>query len=66
MKTVIKTVINSTEITKRCGFCYDREQGKNGEIKREWSQEWMTFIPVCRKHSLADGMINGKEHNEKD
>jgi hypothetical protein len=32
------------------GFCYDREQGKHGEIKHEWSWEWGMFIPVCRKH----------------
>lgn len=43
-----------------CGFCYDREQGTHGEIKREWSDEWMMYIPVCRKHALADGMIDGQ------
>lgn len=39
-----------------CVFCWDREQGTNGEIKREWSEEWKQHIPVCRKHALADGM----------
>lgn len=39
-----------------CAFCYPREQGKHGEVKREWSQEWLQFIPVCRKHALCDGM----------
>lgn len=43
-----------------CGFCYPREQGTHGEVKREWSQEWLQFIPVCRMHSLCDGMIDGK------
>lgn len=40
----------------RCGFCYDREQGKHGDVKREWSPEWLQYIPVCRKHAIADGM----------
>ena len=46
----------------RCGFCFDREQGTHGEVKREWSPEWLMFIPVCRKHALADGMIDGLPH----
>lgn len=37
----------------RCGFCFNQEQGKNGEIKREWSPEWFQFIAVCRKHKAA-------------
>jgi len=51
----------SWEHQTKCGFCYDREQGKHGEIKREWSPEWNQFIPVCRKHALFDGMIDGKK-----
>lgn len=38
----------------KCGFCYDREQGTHGEIKREWSIEWTMFIPLCRQHSIQD------------
>lgn len=46
--------------TTGCGFCYPREQGKHGEIKREWSQEWLQYIPVCRKHALRnDGEAKG-------
>ena len=41
----------------KCGYCFPREQHKHGEIKREWSPEWMQFIPVCRKHAIADGMM---------
>lgn len=37
--------------TERCGFCYPREDGKHGEVKREWVPEWNMFINVCRKHS---------------
>ena len=46
----------------KCGFCYPREQHTHGEVKREWSPEWRQFIPVCRKHALADGMIDGVEN----
>jgi hypothetical protein len=42
----------SAEAPMRCGFCYDREQGKHGAIKREWCGEWNLFIPLCRKHSV--------------
>jgi len=35
-----------------CGFCYPSEQGKHGEIKREWSDEFTQHIAVCRRHSL--------------
>lgn len=42
--------------TQTCAFCYPREQGTHGPVKREWSPEWEQFIPVCRKHALADGM----------
>lgn len=35
----------------KCGFCYPREQGTHGEIKREWADEWKQYISVCRKHS---------------
>lgn len=42
----------SWEKQTHCGFCFNREQGKHGEIKREWSQDWQQFIPVCRKHSF--------------
>src|SRR3990167_5928949 len=35
----------------RCGFCYPREQGTHGEIKREWSPTWNMFINFCPKHS---------------
>lgn len=52
--------------TIKCGFCYDREQGKHGEIKREWSDEWMMFIPVCRKHALVDGMDSGIAKTKKE
>ncbi len=37
--------------TERCGFCYPREDGKNGDVVREWATEWNMFINVCRKHS---------------
>jgi hypothetical protein len=37
-----------------CGFCHHSEQGTHGEIKREWSQEWLQFIPLCRKHSIEE------------
>ena len=43
----------------RCGFCHDSQQGQHGEIRREYSPEWRDFIPVCRKHSQFDGMIDG-------
>jgi hypothetical protein len=36
---------------ERCGFCYPREHGKNGEVRREWSPTWNMFINFCRKHS---------------
>ncbi len=49
----------------RCGFCYDRENGKHGEIKREWSWEWLQFIPVCRLHACADGMDAGPKREEE-
>lgn len=49
-----------------CGFCYLREQGTHGEIKREWSQEWMMYIAVCRKHSLFDGMDSALRSPEKE
>lgn len=49
--------IPMTKVT--CAFCFSREQGKNGEIRREWSPEWLQFIQVCRKHAKADGMDNG-------
>jgi hypothetical protein len=51
-----ETKMETAKIT--CAFCYSREQGKNGEIKREWSPEWLQFIPVCRKHAICDGMDN--------
>lgn len=35
-----------------CGFCTWEEQGKHGEVRREWSHEWMMFLPLCRTHSL--------------
>lgn len=41
---------------RTCAFCFPREQGTYGEIKREWSQEWLQFIPVCRLHAKCDGM----------
>ena len=53
MKTneTVKAETKTETKTHRCGFCYDREHGKNGEVKREWAQDWNQFIPVCRKHS---------------
>jgi hypothetical protein len=51
------------QIAIRCAFCFDREQKTHGEIKREWSPEWLQFIPVCRKHALCDGMIDGVKHD---
>lgn len=50
---------------KDCGFCYPREQGTHGEIKREWSPEWLMFIPVCRKHAIADGMLAYQDKYEE-
>lgn len=44
-----------------CGFCYPREQGTHGEIRREWSSEWMLFIPVCRLHKIE----NRNDENNK-
>lgn len=38
----------------KCGFCYDREQRTHGEIKREWFNDWVMMIPVCRKHSVEN------------
>lgn len=35
-----------------CGFCYQSEQGKHGEVRREWSKEFEQYIAVCRKHRL--------------
>lgn len=35
-----------------CGFCFWTEHGNHGEVKREWSREWMMYIPVCRLHTL--------------
>lgn len=37
---------------KKCGFCLPAEQDKHGEVKKEWSQEWRMFIPLCRIHSI--------------
>jgi hypothetical protein len=34
-----------------CGFCYENENGKHGEIKKEWFDELKQVIAVCRKHS---------------
>lgn len=42
-----------------CAFCWSREQHTHGEVKREFSPEWQQFIPVCRKHTLYDEMIDG-------
>ncbi len=39
---------------KLCGFCSRDEQGKHGEIRREWLAEFRMFVPVCRKHSLSE------------
>lgn len=44
----------------QCGFCYPREQGTHGPVKREWSIHWSLFIPVCPKHSFE-----GKEDDTK-
>jgi hypothetical protein len=41
---------------ERCGFCYPREHGLNGEVRREWSPTWNMFINFCRKHSPAQNM----------
>lgn len=38
---------------QQCAFCFPREQGKHGEIKRQWSDDWRMFIPVCRAHAIA-------------
>lgn len=37
---------------KLCGFCSRDEQGKHGEIRREWLSEFKIMVPVCRKHTL--------------
>lgn len=57
----MKTNLNETKTETKaanhqCGFCYTREQGKNGEVKREWSEDFKQFIPVCKKHSWG-GMV---------
>ena len=46
---------------ERCGFCYDREQGKHGEIKREFSFEWMMMLTLCRKHSIENDHLNDEK-----
>lgn len=46
----------------RCGFCYDREQGKHGEIKKEWSSDWGMPIAVCRKHAIEIEQVNDEIH----
>lgn len=48
----------------KCAFCYDREQGKNGEVKREWAGDWNQFVPVCRKHTF--GGVEGLRHEQAD
>jgi hypothetical protein len=42
----------------RCAFCYDGEQGKHGEVKREYSTGLQAMVPVCRYHASFDGMID--------
>lgn len=37
----------------RCAFCYDREQGTHGEIRREYLEGWQAMAPLCRLHSQA-------------
>lgn len=38
----------------RCAFCYDREQGTHGEVKREYLEDWQAMAPLCRLHSQAN------------
>lgn len=47
----------------QCAFCYPREQGKNGEVKREWASDWNQFVAVCRKHTFGgvEGLVAVKE-----
>lgn len=46
-----------------CCNCYPREHGKNGEVRREWSSEWMMFLPLCRKHSIYDNKCTDNQSN---
>ena len=46
---------------KLCGFCYRSEQGKHGEVLREWLPEFRMAVPVCRKHSFGEESENGAE-----
>ena len=39
---------------KLCGFCCRSEQGKHGEIRKEWLREFRMMVPVCRKHSFGE------------
>ena len=39
---------------KLCGFCCRSEQGKHGEIRREWLREFRMMVPVCREHSFGE------------
>lgn len=39
----------------RCVWCYDREQGTHGLVKREWDGNHMMYVSVCRLHSVEDG-----------
>lgn len=59
MKTTESPIIDA----RQCGFCYPREHGKNGEVKREYSQEWGCMMSLCRKHSF-DGIALVKEDTE--
>lgn len=51
MEETNETKTEVKETTHQCAFCYDREQGKNGKVEREWATDWNQFIPVCRTHS---------------
>jgi hypothetical protein len=46
---------------KLCGFCYRSEQGKHGEVRKEWLREFWMMVPVCRKHSFSEESENGTE-----
>jgi hypothetical protein len=51
--------MKSQDSKLQCWFCYSREQGSHGEIKREPHPDW-GMVQVCRLHSPDVNGLNGE------
>lgn len=41
-----------------CGFCYSSEQGKHGEVRRVWLEEFTQHVGICEKHAGVEADNN--------